>query len=99
MLLLPATNAASERSFSALKRVKTFLRSTTGDSGMNHLMVLHAHRDKTDAINLIDVANDFVGDNETRKSMLGKFSNNDLPRKSKLETKSVQTNFVGKESL
>ena len=99
LLVLPATNAASERSFSALKRVKTFLRSKTGDSRMNHFIVLHVHRDKTDAINLIDVANNFVGDNETRKSMFGKFSNNDLPRKSKLETKSVQMNFVGKESL
>ena len=61
-------------------------------------MVLHLHRDKTDAINLVDVANDFVGDNETRKSMFRKFSNNDLSRKSKLETKSFQTNFVGNES-
>ena len=29
MLVMPATNAVSERSFSALKRVKTYLRSTT----------------------------------------------------------------------
>ena len=32
MLVMPATNALSERSFSALKRVKTSLRSTTTDS-------------------------------------------------------------------
>ena len=30
MLVMPATNAVSERSFSALKRGKTYLRSTTG---------------------------------------------------------------------
>ena len=29
LLVLPATNAASERSFSAMKRIKTYLRSTT----------------------------------------------------------------------
>ena len=29
ILVMPATNAISERSFSALKRVKTYLRSTT----------------------------------------------------------------------
>jgi hypothetical protein len=34
LLVMPATNAASERSFSALKRVKTYLRSTTGDTVM-----------------------------------------------------------------
>ena len=33
MLVMPATNAISERSFSALKRVKTYLRSTTGEAG------------------------------------------------------------------
>ena len=29
ILLMPATNAASERSFSAMRRVKSYLRSTT----------------------------------------------------------------------
>ena len=33
MLVMLATNAVSERSFSALKRVKTYLRSTTGEAG------------------------------------------------------------------
>ena len=28
LLVMPATNASSERSFSALRRVKTYLRST-----------------------------------------------------------------------
>ena len=47
LLVMPATNAISERSFSALKRVKTYLRSTTTDSRMNHLMVLHVHKEST----------------------------------------------------
>ena len=42
MPVMPATNAVSERSFSALKRVKTYLRSTTGEGRLNHLMLLHA---------------------------------------------------------
>ena len=41
-------DAVSERSFSALKRVKTYLRSTTVDSKLNHLLMLHAHKDRTD---------------------------------------------------
>jgi hypothetical protein len=32
LLVMPATNAVSERSVSGLKCVKTYLRSTTGDS-------------------------------------------------------------------
>ena len=47
-----------------LKRVKTYLRSTTGDSRLNHLMMLHVHKDRTDALTLVDVANDFVGKKE-----------------------------------
>ena len=53
LLMMTATNAISERSFSALKRVKTYLRSTTGDSRLNHLMLLHVHKDRTDSISLI----------------------------------------------
>ena len=39
---------------------KTYLRSTTGDSRLNHLMMLHVHKDRTDALTRVDVANDFV---------------------------------------
>ena len=56
-----------------LKRVKTYLCSTTGDSRLNHLMMLHVHKDRTDALTLVDVANDFVGKKENRKQLLGKF--------------------------
>ncbi|CAH3141903.1 unnamed protein product, partial [Porites evermanni] len=63
----------------ALKRVKTYLRSTTGDSRLNHLMI--AHDDRTDALTLVDVANDFVWEKENRKQLFGKFSANDIPNK------------------
>ena len=91
LLVMPATNAVSERSFSALKRVKTYLRSTTGDSRLNHLMMLHVHKDRTDAITLVDVANDFVGEKENRKQLFGKFSANDIPNKFSISSKSTQT--------
>ena len=64
LLVMPATNAIGERSCSALKRLKTYLRSTTGHSGLNHLMMLHVHKDRTDALTLVDVADDFVGEKE-----------------------------------
>ena len=65
---MPATNAVGERSFSTLKRVKTYLRSTTGDSRLNHLimMMLHVHKDRTDALTLVDDTYDFVGEEENR---------------------------------
>ena len=59
MLVMPATNAVSERSFSALKRVKTYLRSTTGESRLNHLMLLHVHKELADGMDMVEVANLF----------------------------------------
>ena len=91
LLVMPATNAVSERSFSTLKWVKTYLRSTTGDSRLNHLMMLHVHKDRTDALTLVDVANDFVGEKENRKQLFGKFSANDIPNKFSISSKLTQT--------
>ena len=44
-----------------LKRVKTYLRSTTGDGKPNHLMLLHVHKELADGIDKLEVANMFVG--------------------------------------
>ena len=49
------------------------LRSTTGDSRLNHLMMLYVHKDRTDALTLVDVANDFVGEKENQKQLFAKF--------------------------
>ena len=48
ILVMPATNATSERSFSALRRVKTYLRSTMTQKRLNNLMILLVHKDRTD---------------------------------------------------
>ena len=45
VLVMPATNATSERSFSALRRVKNYLRSTMSQQRLNNLVVLHVHKD------------------------------------------------------
>jgi hypothetical protein len=46
ILVLPATNATSERTFSAVRRVKSYLRATVTQERLNHLMVLHVHNHK-----------------------------------------------------
>ena len=73
ILVMPATNATSERSFSALCRIKTYLRSTVKQERLNSLMVLHVHKDLIDALDLSQVANEFVEGNDTRKQRFGKF--------------------------
>ena len=60
VLVAAATDATSKRSFSALGRVKTFLRTTMTQARLNTLMVLHVHKDLTDSLDLIEVARDFT---------------------------------------
>ena len=89
MLVMPATNAVSERSFSALTRVKTYLRSTTGEARLNHLTLLHVHKELADGMDMVEVAHFFVEDNHRRKRLFGKFSKYDLPMKSAFVSKAT----------
>ena len=73
ILVMPATNATSERSFSALRRVKTFLRNTMSQQRMNNLMLLHIHKYITDSLDLKAVANEFVADSDHRLKVFGTF--------------------------
>ena len=74
LLIMPATNATSERSFSALRRIKTYLRSTMSQARMNHLMILNYYQDLTDSLDLKEVGNDFIGANESRSKTVAKFA-------------------------
>ena len=60
VLVMPATNALSERSFSALKRVKTSLRSTATDSRLNNILTFHVHKEELDSLNISKVADEFI---------------------------------------
>ncbi|MGH0127929.1 UNVERIFIED_CONTAM: hypothetical protein FKN15_039286 [Acipenser sinensis] len=43
-LTIPMSNATAEQSSSAMRRIKTYLRSTMSQKHMNHVMFLHVHR-------------------------------------------------------
>ena len=73
VLVIPATNASAERSFSALRRVKTHLRSTMSQERLNHVIVLHIHQDEVDKLDLSAIGNKFVGERELRKRLFGYF--------------------------
>ncbi len=65
--VVPATNAESERSASALRRVKSYLRSTMSQSRLNNLMLLHVHKHRTDNLDLKICSNEFITGNDHRK--------------------------------
>ena len=51
----------------------TYLRSTMSQERLNNLMILHVHKELTDALDLVHVANEFVRANESRVRSFGKF--------------------------
>ena len=66
LMVIPATNAVSERSASAVRRIKTYLRSTMTQLRLNNLLVLHIHKEMTDNLDLTACLNDFVSGSEHR---------------------------------
>ena len=73
ILVMPATNASSERSFSSLRRIKTYLRSTMTQNRLNHLLLLHVHKERTDSLDLKSIINRFITCCETRCSTFSTF--------------------------
>ena len=55
--IIPATNAVSERSASAVCKIKTYLRSTITQVQFNNL-ILHIHEEKTDNLDLATCLNE-----------------------------------------
>ena len=70
-LAVPMASATAERSFSALRRLKNYLRTTMSQKRLNHLILLHTHKDRTDLLVLSDIARQFVSLNERRNSYFG----------------------------
>lgn len=65
-LTIPVTTATEERSFSVLRRTKTYLRTTMTQKRLNHCMMLHCHKQQTDALDVQSLKKTFVSTNERR---------------------------------
>lgn len=68
---IPVTTSTAERSFSALRRLKTYLRATMTQPRLNHAMTLYVHKERTDNIDVDEIANTFISANERRKNYFG----------------------------
>ena len=49
--MLPAANAESERNFSKMKLIKTYLRSTMSQKRLNHFMIFAVYPELVDELN------------------------------------------------
>ena len=72
-LTIPVTSSTSERTFSTLRRLLTYLRSTMTEKRLNNCLLLHVHKDLTDSLNLQDIAIQFICANDERRKYFGSF--------------------------
>ena len=68
ILVMPATNATSEGSFSALHHC--YLRTTMWQDRLNYLMAMHVHKERTD---LKVVLSEFISGSEHRSGIFAKY--------------------------
>ena len=71
LLSQPSTVASAERSFSYLRRLKTWTRSTISQARLTHLALLHVHSERTGAISLEKMAAEFVRRSQERMAVFG----------------------------
>ena len=72
---IPVTTATAERSFSTLRRLKTYLRSTMTQHRLNNLFMLYVHKDKAEELDLKCIAKEFCSVNKRRLNYFGKVKN------------------------
>ena len=59
-LTRPLTSSTAERTFSALRRLLTYLRYTMTEQRLNNCLLLQTHKDLTDNIDLLAIAKEFI---------------------------------------
>ncbi|KAF3842616.1 hypothetical protein F7725_024567 [Dissostichus mawsoni] len=72
-LCLPVSAASSERSFSTLRRLKTWLRSNMTQRRLTHLAIMHVHSDILDRMDIQPLMKRFIDNTPERKSTFGFF--------------------------
>lgn len=73
VMVVPASSAEAERSFSALRRLKTWLRTSMTQTRLNSLAICHVHQDKLDSLDRRQICQRFVDLNDDRLRTFGPF--------------------------
>jgi len=68
MLTIPITSASAERSFSKLKLIKNYLRSTMSQTRLTGLSTISIEKDIAETINYDTLINDFANEKSRKKS-------------------------------
>ncbi|CAI6359641.1 unnamed protein product [Macrosiphum euphorbiae] len=65
----PVSNCSSERSFSALKRIKSYFRLRMTDERLNSIAILNIESDITKGLDYDDIINEFSSLKARKKNM------------------------------
>ena len=60
IMTVPITTCTTERSFSMLRRMKTYLRNTMTQKRLNHLSIINCHNAELDILDMGKIGNEFV---------------------------------------
>ena len=71
VMAAPTSVATAERSFSHLRYIKSYLRSTMGHARLTHLMIIHLFRAQSRNLNKEEILKEFVSRCPQRKSVFG----------------------------
>ena len=69
-LTLVVSTTQCERSFSALKRIKTYLRTTMSEQRLTDIAVLSMEKDLADSLSFDDILQEFEGTDKNRSIIL-----------------------------
>jgi len=74
LLVSPASSSSAERSFSSLRRLKTWLRNSMTQKRQNSVAVCHTHQDLLDNIDMVRLCKEFCQRSDIRKNVFGAFA-------------------------
>jgi len=72
LLTIPSSSAEAEHSFSSLRRLKNYLRSCMKQNRLNHLSILHVHKDRVDTLDVDEIAKAFIAKCNSRHATFGR---------------------------
>lgn len=73
LLVCPVSSCECERSFSALRRLKTFLRASSSQERVNHSIVCHMHKHELDKVDIQGLISEFISRSPQRREVFGSF--------------------------
>lgn len=69
LMTIPGSSCTNERSFSTLRRLKNYLRTTMLQDRLNHVAILHIYSDITDKLDMEVLMDEFIARNVKRTAV------------------------------